>query len=201
MISSLDAVNKVIGVELLSQSLLPAIVDLAQDHKWRVRLAIIDHIPMLGKQLGVEFFNDKLLTLCFSWLADDVHSIRKAAASNLYKLTDLFGSDWCRDYILPKIELMHTSTGFSQRLTALYVLQVLMGTLSARTIEGRVVPLISKMAADAVPNIRFTAAKTLHTALPLMRAKGATTVEGAAILVRLVSDADRDVRFYADKVF
>lgn len=40
-----------IGVELLSASLLPAIVDLAEDKKWRVRLAIIEHTPVLAIQL------------------------------------------------------------------------------------------------------------------------------------------------------
>jgi hypothetical protein len=44
---------QVIGVELLSQSLLPAIVELAEDNKWRVRLAIIEHIPALAQQLGL----------------------------------------------------------------------------------------------------------------------------------------------------
>lgn len=43
--------NSVIGVELLSASLLPAIVDLAEDKKWRVRLAIIEHTPVLAIQL------------------------------------------------------------------------------------------------------------------------------------------------------
>lgn len=33
-------------------SLLPAIQDLAQDAKWRVRMAIIEHIPALAQQLG-----------------------------------------------------------------------------------------------------------------------------------------------------
>ena len=35
LISSLGALNEVIGVDVLSQSLLPAILDLAQDSKWR----------------------------------------------------------------------------------------------------------------------------------------------------------------------
>ena len=35
VISSLGSLNKVIGVDLLSQSLLPAILDLASDSKWR----------------------------------------------------------------------------------------------------------------------------------------------------------------------
>ena len=51
IISKLEAVNKVIGLELLSQSLLPAIIELAEDTQWRVRLAIINYIPLLANQL------------------------------------------------------------------------------------------------------------------------------------------------------
>ena len=31
-----------------------------QDTKWRVRLAIIEYMPLLAGQLGVEFFDEKL---------------------------------------------------------------------------------------------------------------------------------------------
>ena len=43
IISSLDPLNKTIGAELLSQSLYPSIVDLANDGKWRyVRFSCYD---------------------------------------------------------------------------------------------------------------------------------------------------------------
>ena len=52
IISNLDCVNEVIGIQQLSQSLLPAIVELAEDTKWRVRLAIIEYMPLLaGKKI------------------------------------------------------------------------------------------------------------------------------------------------------
>lgn len=110
IISNLDCVNDVIGIRQLSQSLLPAIVELAEDAKWRVRLAIIEYMPLLAGQLvsrgttppppaprvgaarlelsrlgsdarltasplrsslqGVEFFDEKLNTLCMAWLID-----------------------------------------------------------------------------------------------------------------------------------
>lgn len=110
IISNLDCVNEVIGIRQLSQSLLPAIVELAEDAKWRVRLAIIEYMPLLAGQLvshiiryqtnrqkyglsvkehigganvcevgliwlrlshqGVEFFDEKLNTLCMAWLID-----------------------------------------------------------------------------------------------------------------------------------
>lgn len=52
----LPQVNSVIGIDLLAQSLLPAIEELAEDKHWRVRLAILEHIPLLASQLGAEFF-------------------------------------------------------------------------------------------------------------------------------------------------
>ena len=83
-----------IGISQLSQSLLPAIVELAEDSKWRVRLAIIEYMPLLAEQLvshsvamvpmvvcfkmtclffhqGVEVFEEKLNTLCMQWLMDN----------------------------------------------------------------------------------------------------------------------------------
>ena len=49
----------------------------------RIRLAIIQNIPLLAKQLGKDFFSEKLSSLCVGWLADDISSIRQAAAHNL----------------------------------------------------------------------------------------------------------------------
>ena len=68
------------------QSLLPAIVELAKDRQWRVRLAIIEYIPLLAKQLGVDFFDGKLSKLCMTWLEDCVYSIREAATKNLQQV-------------------------------------------------------------------------------------------------------------------
>ncbi len=49
--------NEVIGASQLSQSLLPAIVELAEDGKWRVRLAIVEYMPLLAVQLVTLSYN------------------------------------------------------------------------------------------------------------------------------------------------
>lgn len=67
-------VNQVIGIDLLAQSLLPAIEELAEDKHWRVRLAIVEHIPLLAGQLGAEFFQDKLGPQCMKSLEDQVRT-------------------------------------------------------------------------------------------------------------------------------
>lgn len=102
---------------MLSQSLLPAIVQLAEDKQWRVRLAIIEYIPLLAKQLGVEFFDEKLGNLCMSWLGDTVFSIRQAATLNLKQLTDVFGVEWARQTIIPKVMAMGNQSNYLYRMT------------------------------------------------------------------------------------
>lgn len=114
----------VIGIELLSQSLLPAIVQLAEDKQWRVRLAIIEYIPLLASQLGMKFFDEKLGGLCMSWLGDPVYSIREAATKNLRKLTEVFGVEWARSTIIPKVMNMGSQTNYLYRMTTCFAITV-----------------------------------------------------------------------------
>ena len=46
-------------------------MELAEDSKWRVRLAIIEYMPLLAEQLGVVVFEEKLNQLCMQWLIDN----------------------------------------------------------------------------------------------------------------------------------
>ncbi|KAI3811915.1 hypothetical protein L1987_16611 [Smallanthus sonchifolius] len=97
------SILSVIGIHLLSLSLLPAIIELAEDRHWRVRLAMIEYIPLLASQLGVGFFDDKLGSLCMKWLQDKVNSIRDGAANNLKRLAEAFGPDWAMQHIVPQV--------------------------------------------------------------------------------------------------
>ncbi len=123
-------VSTVIGIELLSQSLLPAIVQLAEDKQWRVRLAIIEYIPLLASQLGVKFFDEKLSNLCMGWLGDTVFSIREAATHNLKKLTEVFGVEWASEAIIPKVMAMGNHTNYLYRMTTCFAITVRLPTTS-----------------------------------------------------------------------
>lgn len=113
-----------IGIDLLSKALLPAIVELAEDKQWRVRQAIIEYIPLLAKQLGVEFFDDLLANLCMTWLGDPVFSIREAATVNLRKLTEVFGIEWAKNTIIPKVLAMGTNPNYLFRMTTVFAITV-----------------------------------------------------------------------------
>lgn len=113
-----------IGIDLLSKALLPAIVELAEDKQWRVRQAIIEYIPLLANQLGVQFFDDQLGNLCMTWLGDPVFSIREAATVNLRKLTEVFGVGWSRVTLIPKVLAMANNPNYLLRMTTIFAITV-----------------------------------------------------------------------------
>ena len=99
-------------------------MQLAEDKQWRVRLAIIEYIPLLAGQLGQDFFDDKLSTLCMSWLGDTVFSIREAATKNLKKLTEVFGVGWASNAIIPKVIVMGKHPNYLYRMTTCFAISV-----------------------------------------------------------------------------
>ena len=109
------SLNDVIGINQLSQSLLPAIVELSEDTKWRVRLAILEHMPLLAEQLGRKMFDDKLNELCMKWLVDHVFAIRQAATVTVKKLVVTFGMEWAKEAVIPKGRI----TRFPKRILSL----------------------------------------------------------------------------------
>ncbi|GJN66706.1 protein phosphatase PP2A regulatory subunit A [Purpureocillium lilacinum] len=210
----------VIGIDHLSQSLLPAIVQLAEDKQWRVRLAIIEYIPLLASQLGVKFFDEKLSNLCMGWLGDTVFSIREAATHNLKKLTEVFGVEWASEQIIPKVMGMGSHPNYLYRMTTCFAISTLATVVSLDVIAKSILPMLDKMVDDDIPNIRFNVAKTysvLISALRRLPEEGtlySLEKEGAEItpsprgneliqqrilpnLTKLQKDDDVDVRYFA----
>ncbi|KAI7044906.1 protein phosphatase PP2A regulatory subunit A, partial [Hortaea werneckii] len=167
----LERVNEVIGIELLSQSLLPAIVQLAEDKNWRVRLAIIQHIPLLAAQLGVKFFDEKLASLCMSWLGDTVFSIREASTQNLRRLTEVFGVEWAeRDGgILSRVGGMAEHPNYLYRMTTCFAVSTLSPALTLPVLARSVLPILHRLVEDPIPNIRFNVAKSYAVLIDIFK--------------------------------
>ncbi|OXV06953.1 hypothetical protein Egran_05284 [Elaphomyces granulatus] len=161
--------SQVIGIDLLSQSLLPAIVQLAEDKQWRVRLAIIEYIPLLASQLGVKFFDEQLSNLCMGWLGDTVFSIREAATQNLKKLTEVFGVDWARDSIIPKVMALGGHPNYLYRMTTCFAISTLAPVINLNIIETSVLPILDRLVSDDIPNIRFNVAKSYAILIDTLR--------------------------------
>jgi serine/threonine-protein phosphatase 2A regulatory subunit A len=215
LISRLDSINDVMSAEQLSASLLPAIMELAADPKWRVRLQIIEHVPALARQLGHEFFDAKLAGLCMDWLGDSVYSIREAATANLTKLVEVFGVDWAKRNIVPKVVGLSQHRSYLQRLTAVFAIGDMGAILGSRVVCEQFVPVLSALCLDPVPNVRFNCVKVIMAlaANGQLGGKAADSLmedekdgeeqrrQAVSALIpvvqRLVQDSDNDVKYYA----
>jgi len=201
VISKLETVNNVIGIDLLSENLLPAIVELAEDKSWRVRQAIIEYIPPLAKQLGKPFFDEQLGNLCMSWLGDTVYSIREAATINLKKLTDVFGVEWSRSAIVPKVMGMGQHPNYLFRMTTVQAITIIMPSLNLEIVRSEIVESLLQLASDPIPNIRFNVSKSLE----VLATTYGNTPEGKSfvqqriipVLEQQKGDQDADVRYFA----
>lgn len=119
----------------MSDSLLPAIIELAEDKSWRVRQAVIGYIPLLATQLGKPFFDEQLSNLCMSWLGDTVFSIREAATMNLKNLTEVFGVEWAKVAIVPKVVGMGQHPNYLYRMTTVQAITVCSWPLKSQKIR------------------------------------------------------------------
>lgn len=198
IISNLDCVNEVIGVQQLSQSLLPAIVELAEDPKWRVRLAIIQYMPLLAGQLGEQFFNRNMNKLCLAWLVDHVYAIREAAVQTLKQLTEKFGWEWTNARVVPRLKSLADEGNYLHRMTSLFIIRVLTETCDANTLITTFMPTVTDLSNDNVANVRFNSAKTLELiGKKLSPAEIDQYIK--PILRTLQKDTDNDVRYFANE--
>lgn len=199
IISKLETVNDVIGIQLLQENLLPAIVELAEDKSWRVRQAIIEYIPLLAKQLGQSFFDEQLGNLCMSWLGDTVFSIREAATVNLMNLTEVFGVNWAKIAIVPKVMGMGQHPNYLFRMTTVQAITTITPKLTLEIILADIIDPLLRLAADPIPNIRFNVAKALEVLAIKFGKESPSLVQQRIIpaLEQQKNDQDADVRYFA----
>ncbi|KAK4361978.1 hypothetical protein RND71_017219 [Anisodus tanguticus] len=197
IISKLDQINQVIGIDLLSQSLLSVIVELTDiRHSWRVRHAMIEFIPILASQLGVGIYNDNLGALCMQWLKDKVCAIREAAGKNLKRLAEIFGRAWALEHIIPQVLSMVDDKYSLYRMNILHVLLNLAPVMGSEITCSQFLPVILAASKDSVPNVRLNVAKVLKS---LASAVDQSVVEKSIrpCLNELEENEDADVQYYA----
>lgn len=178
-------------------------MELAEDRQWRVRQAIIEYIPLLATQLGVEFFDEQLSNLCMSWLGDTVFSIREAATVNLKKLADVFGVEWASQAIIPKVLQMGLHPNYLYRMTTIFAITTMAPSLNTAAISNSVLDTVLSLTDDPILNIRFNVAKAFEVIAAVL----SQDAEGRAIITskvrpaleKLKEDLDPDVRFFAGR--
>jgi serine/threonine-protein phosphatase 2A regulatory subunit A len=115
---------------------------LSQDKNWRIKFSVVEQFPILAKQLGENFFNDKLTPICVTWLNDPIFTIREAAINNMKELTEIFGVTWASKNIIPKMLSLHVEQNYLHRLTPLFGMKTLAPLMTSDTIKKLFLPVL-----------------------------------------------------------
>merc|ERR1711964_716057 len=180
----------------ISKHVIPSIIKLAEDRQWRVRIAIVECVPLLAQTLGPKEFDSTLTKAVMGWLVDHVFAVREATMVVLRTLIDTFDRAWFKKSVVPKLVAVGANRTYLQRLTALMVFGGLAVACGPDIVARDLLPLVLKLGDDPVPNIRFNVAKALSNMAPLLEA-GLVSAKIVPVLRKLAGDSDVDVQFFA----
>lgn len=182
----------------LAPKLVPVVVGLFADPKWRIRETVVSQVSSLVTALGKSA--DDVLDVCVKALKDRVASIRAAGCESCCKLVEQNGPQWFETVLMPRVQHMLQADSCLPRITALQLFAALAAApqLDARTVQRVMLPGFNALVNDKVPNVRLNVAKTILTLRDHGKVPRAD-VEG--YLDRLAHDADEDVKDASAGVF
>ena len=82
----------------------------------------------IAQQIGKKAFNEKMFDLIITCLADHVYSIRDAACATIQRVVDIFGMEWTRATVLPKVFQLAEEANYLRRMTMLFQINYLMSS-------------------------------------------------------------------------
>lgn len=197
LFKNLDEITKVIDIDSLSQSLLPALTDLAVDKNWRIRSASIEFLSFFARKMGESFLNDKFSKILLDWLLDRVYGVREAAVNCVRSLAEILGGPWTEKVLFPKIAVLQNNPNYLHRQSVLFTIMKLVGLLSQDALGKTVMPVLVTLHKDPVPNVRMNAARALKMIIPYLKEKSAEKENGKKMLTQLAEDTDPEVKLIA----
>lgn len=205
VIHRLDDFIGVVGLGAGAESeLLPLIVRLAEDKKWRVRHAILLLFSSkLAEELGAAAFQQHFGPLLKAAAQDNCALIREdfvVVMGQIAKAEDGrgFGTEWLESAVAPVLIECMSLGNYQRRAVLLTGICVLAGMFTPNTLETKLLPPAFVMAEDKVPNLRIAAAAALRAAGRHVSA-GLRLEKVIPRLQMLSQDEDIDVKFEADE--
>lgn len=195
---------------------------LAQSAHWRVRAALVEHVPPLVVSLGNSGNGGnngsaRLCALCGAALADSVAAVRTAAVAALACVAGRLGHAWARTGAVPAVTALRTHGNYLCRITCADAAAALLRSLAEAgpgrssgnnddekkkeaeaesCVREALFATVLALLDDGVANVRLAAARALQAMAPVLPA-GAVGVRALPRLRALQKDRDADVRAFA----
>lgn len=83
LVNNLEPLIKVLPERSIVEKLIPALINLANDKAWRIRLAVVLFIPTLVSHIDEDLFRSKIESTLVSLTSDPVFTIREESTKAL----------------------------------------------------------------------------------------------------------------------
>lgn len=192
LVSGFSSMGNTIEAKELAPQLVPVVIALSTDSKWRLREVVVSQVPYVITALG-RGSADKVLEVCVECVTDRVATIREAAVQSCCKLVAENGSSWTVRNLITRLEPLAADRNYLHRVTLCRFFIALAGVadFDGSACMSSVWPLLVKLSDDSVPNVRLNVAKAL---LALQKAEKISARVAEPVLSKLKKDPSEDVQ-------
>lgn len=187
----LDVVN---ALDLL-EAIMPCITQLAKDKSWRIRKSVMEMLPSLSARLGPQIVDERIKSLMFDLMTDQVQAVREEAARTMLKICRQLNNPQWTEQTLTEIFTQCKTSNYLRRQTAMEAIQHLTEALPAENC----LEILLSFTSDPVPNVRFKVCNIISSLLESNKIKPRLIPSIVSSLDPLRNDTDVDVRYFSNK--
>jgi serine/threonine-protein phosphatase 2A regulatory subunit A len=162
LINNLSELNKVIEINDIIESIMPSIKEISANKSWRVRIQIMEIIPVLAKLFNQPLFMNHIFPICINSLTDSVFSIRESGCKLFVTIYKDIKNEKFEKKLLEKLNELCNSTNYLLRNTALvyikFFIQKLEDKIYFEFFEKKLVGIVIMLSKDKIANIRVSCA-------------------------------------------
>ena len=169
LINNLSELDKEIKINNIIESVMPPIKEISTNKSWRVRIQVMEIIPVLSKLFSQQLFMSHIFPICISALMDSVFSIREAASKVFVTIYKDVKNDEFEKKLLEKINELCNSTSYLLRNTVLVYIKFFIKNLEDKIyfdfFEKKLIGIVLMLSKDKIANIRISCGFVLNNGL------------------------------------
>ena len=157
LINNLSELNKVIEIDNIIESIMPPIKEISANKSWRIRIQIMEIIPVLAKLFNQHLFMNNIFPICITALMDSVFSIRESSCKlfvTIYKDTK---NEEFEKKLLEKLNELCLSSSYLLRNTALvfikFYIEKLEDKIYLEFFEKKLIEIVFNLSKDKIANV------------------------------------------------
>lgn len=162
LVSGFSSMGNTAEAKELAPKLVPVVISLSGDPKWRLREVVVSQVPYVITSLGKNA-EEEVVNVCVERLTDRVATIRDAAVQSCSKLVAENGAAWAAKSLFPRLNELAKDGNYLHRVTLCHLYAALGNVegFDRPTCQTAVWPTLQRLKTDEVPNVRLNVAKAI----------------------------------------